>query len=477
MEALFEYSTQFRAPVWMVLIRIVAVLCLGWFLGSLIWGRLNRFNVRKEKGFTFYVLLASIIGWLVLFSIGMLRHLSFHSKAWDLAIFDQLIWNLANGNGWECSVRGMVDMRGDHFEPIILLFVPFYKIYPHVAWLLGFQALALVGAGLILWSLSRRLIGESCALILFLAYLFYPQIHWLALADFHPIAFAPLFVLIAWSGRERNSIYLWLGGLIGLVLCGEEGFIVAGWWGLWEFVSRFREKGMYKWVSLISAILFSAGFIYISFIFIPAHRFEAEGYFYVHRYSYLGNDIKEIAFNFVTKPWLWLSHLLDGRSFALIALYLAPLGFLPAFRPKILALLLPTFIYTLISESPEQKSIFHQYTSMFIPFLMIAVLEAIRWGRMNRQKSALIALTSSFLGFLAFSPTLGFSMHPELLMPESWAGEAKGIIMQIAPDQPVSAPSALCPHLSHRRVLLLKPNDKWQDVDEVLILPDFPPPE
>jgi uncharacterized membrane protein len=216
--------------------------------------------------------IVAILAWFVLFSVGMLRHLTFHSKAWDLAIFDQVIWNLANGNGWQCSVRGVQDLRGDHFEPILLIFVPIYRLMPHVGWLLGAQAAALVGAGVILWATYRRKIGDSAAFMLFLAYLFFPPIHWLSIADFPPIALAPLFVMIAWWGRERGRVGAFIAGLIGLGLCGEEGFIVAGWWGFWEFlvsgISRATRRPAIGWTGLAAMVFFWAGFVYLSAVYI-----------------------------------------------------------------------------------------------------------------------------------------------------------------------------------------------------------------
>jgi uncharacterized membrane protein len=506
MSPLLEYSDQFRAPIWMVVVRLAVVLAIAWIAGPMLartrWG--TAILLSKKETPASLIGIVAILAWFVLFSVGMLRHLTFHSKAWDLAIFDQVIWNLANGNGWQCSVRGVQDLRGDHFEPILLIFVPIYRLMPHVGWLLGAQAAALVGAGVILWATYRRKIGDSAAFMLFLAYLFFPPIHWLSIADFHPIALAPLFVMIAWWGRERGRVGAFIAGLIGLGLCGEEGFIVAGWWGFWEFlvsgISRATRRPAIGWTGLAAMVFFWAGFVYLSAVYIPAHRVEGAGYFYVHRYAYLGHNLPDIVRNFFTRPGLWIGHLVDSRSLALLALYLVPLALLPLVRPKILALLIPTVIYTLLSESPEQKSIFHQYTAMWIPFLVIAASEAL--GGMGtgirslppdddhhspdqspgRQGSVPVPffpvfplLIASFLAFLAFSPTFGLSMHPELFQPEPWAGEAKGIVASIGPDQAISAPSALCPHLSHRRVLLLKPNNKWPGTGEILMLPDFPP--
>ncbi|HEX9745872.1 MAG TPA: DUF2079 domain-containing protein, partial [bacterium] len=172
-----EYSDQLNSPYWGILLRFAIILA-----AALVAGR----NVRHLKGGeradrtykTHAVIFVAVLTFLILFISGLIRHNSFHSKAWDLAIFDQVVWNLANGNGWECSVRGVLDLRGDHFSPILLIFVPLYKIYPHVGWLLAFQAMSLVGTGLILWHTYRSRIGYTSAYLFFAAYCMFPPIHW-----------------------------------------------------------------------------------------------------------------------------------------------------------------------------------------------------------------------------------------------------------------------------------------------------------
>lgn len=520
METLNQYSEQFHAAYWMVGLRLLVILFAAYLLGPVIAKRLHKSQEKKGKikgsikindrgilrisssdpDFRVFTIrnmiwFTAIIAWVVLFSVGMLRHLSFHSKAWDLAIFDQVIWNLANGNGWECSVRNVHDLRGDHFEPILYIFVPLYQYYPHIGWLLGIQAAALVGTGLLLFYTYRDKIGELAAYLLFLAFCFYPPVHWLSLADFHPIALAPFFIALGWMGSKRNSFTLLFFGLIGLGLCSEEGLIVAGWWCFWEFINRkgwsLNTTGGSGWFWLILTAMFWALFAGLSLVYIPAHRAIGEGYFYVHRYAYLGDSVSEIAKNFFLKPWLWISHAFDGRGISLLALYLVPLALLPLRRPWILALLLPTALYTLLSVSPEQRSIFHQYTAIWIPFLFITAAETmpltqkIVGNLIEHRKSpdlfklelASILFTASVLGCLAFSPILGLSMHPEILTPEPWAAEARGIVESIEPDDAIAAPSALCPHLSHRRNLLLKPNTKWPVSGDLIVLPDFPPEE
>ena len=47
---------------------------------------------------------------------GMFRHWSFHSS-YDLAIFDQMVWQLARFDMPSSSIKGLANAFGDHFHP------------------------------------------------------------------------------------------------------------------------------------------------------------------------------------------------------------------------------------------------------------------------------------------------------------------------------------------------------------------------
>ena len=58
--------------------------------------------------------------------IGILNHRHFGSSL-DLGIFDQAVWHLSRFERPFSSVKGY-SIFGDHFHPIIALFVPFYWV-------------------------------------------------------------------------------------------------------------------------------------------------------------------------------------------------------------------------------------------------------------------------------------------------------------------------------------------------------------
>jgi uncharacterized membrane protein len=81
----------------------------------------------------------------LLFMTGQFRHWGFLTSINDLANFDQAIWGTIQGSLLlNTDVFDMPTSRlAIHFDPIQLIFAPFYLIYPSVAWLTAGQALAL----------------------------------------------------------------------------------------------------------------------------------------------------------------------------------------------------------------------------------------------------------------------------------------------------------------------------------------------
>jgi len=76
-------------------------------------------------------------------------------QAFDLGIFQQGVWLLANGYTPFVTVRGW-HLFADHFSPILFAFVPLYKIWAHPFWLFFGQTLALALGVIPLYRLAIR---------------------------------------------------------------------------------------------------------------------------------------------------------------------------------------------------------------------------------------------------------------------------------------------------------------------------------
>ena len=84
-----------------------------------------------------------VVGFAVAYgAIAVLAHWHFNSS-YDLAIYDQAVWHLSRFESPASSFRGMTNLFGDHFHPVIVLFVPLFWVVPAAETLLVAQAVLL----------------------------------------------------------------------------------------------------------------------------------------------------------------------------------------------------------------------------------------------------------------------------------------------------------------------------------------------
>ncbi|MEA2670540.1 MAG: hypothetical protein QOG45_760, partial [Chloroflexota bacterium] len=180
----------------------------------------------------------------VLLAVAALRWATFHSTAYDLAFFDQVVWNASAGHGLRSS---FVDygFLGQHFEPALLVLVPLYRLHPSPLWLLGAQSLALGLAVVPLWALAREwLATRRAALVAGIAYLLQVGLARAAGFDFHTEALAVPFVFLALLGAARGSTpLLLLAGSVPL-LCKEDGALVTIGIGVLALAVHRRRAGL-----------------------------------------------------------------------------------------------------------------------------------------------------------------------------------------------------------------------------------------
>src|SRR3982751_1118215 len=82
------------------------------------------------------------------------RWANFEYRTFDLAYYVQAIWQLVHGR-LEVSVEH-VPLLGNHVEPIVFLFGPFFLIFRHPFLFVVVQNLALAAMGPIGYRMARR---------------------------------------------------------------------------------------------------------------------------------------------------------------------------------------------------------------------------------------------------------------------------------------------------------------------------------
>jgi uncharacterized membrane protein len=410
---------------------------------------------RPALAFRLVVVVAALQGALMSV-ITVRRHEAFESHAFDLGIFDQVLWNAANGRGLESSILGR-HFFGEHFSPALWAVAQPYRVAPDVRVLLVIQSLALASGAVAVGGIARRALGSAAAGPGFaIVYALYAPMRGANLYDFHPVALAtPLLLFAIWAMEARRWTAFTALALAALS-CQEELGLAVGALGLWAaFAHRRRALG-----GALAAI--GAAWVVVATIrIIPAYR--GADFAFAHRYAYLGDSIGEILRSLVTRPDLVARNLFDGSKGRYLLEVFGPLGLLSFASPAVL-LAAPTFLQNVLSDYPAQWSIDFQYTAPLTPFVFHSAIlgcRAIRergrvagaargsrrplaWVRSAQAPGLIVAGSLIFLGY---SP----AYHLRKYRPTPDDRRIAARLREIPPDASVSAQDPLVPHLSHRR--------------------------
>jgi uncharacterized membrane protein len=399
-------------------------------------------------GIALYVL---VMGFVV-----VSRHVALRTHALDLGYYVQLVWNLAHGHGAWVTLPPM-HAWGDHFSPILYLFVP-------LGWLPGLATALLLAQTVIfaigaaaVYAFARRHTGQPRVAAGFAAlYLLSPTLHGINIRDVHPAAFAiPLLIAAALAYDARRLG--WAVAAFVLALAGREDAAIAGvGFAIWLALARGRwTLGAVVAVACVALLWLDTSVI------MPSFRGEAYPHL-VKRYAYLGETLPEVLVTMLVRPWRWLAVVVTADKAVYLVALLAPLGFLPLLAPRAAAAALPGLAMNLMSTDPV---LFHhrtQYQAFVLPFLVLAAIEGYvtlrdrkglsRW----RLPQAAPLVLAAVVAVVLTSRTLNdLGVAKWRLGPEQRA--ARRLLARVPPAVVVSVNERLLPHLATRREVYLFP--------------------
>ena len=172
--------------------------------------------------------LLAVVGVVAVYfaACSLLIHFLFHSHGWDLGVFDQVIWSLSEGRGWEYSAREM-SYLGDHFSPVLLLLVPLAWLDAGPAPLLVVQGVALSVAAVPLFAATRRVVEERAAWFVAGAYILNLAVARTVNYDFHPEAFIPLLAFTAFWALTAKQPIVFIAACLALLTVKEDAALVV----------------------------------------------------------------------------------------------------------------------------------------------------------------------------------------------------------------------------------------------------------
>ena len=179
---------------------------------------------------------ADPVAWLIALAaflaydvISIFKYLRLDPGSWDLGIFTEYVKQAAHLHAPVVAIRGTgFDLLGDHFQPIVVLIAPFFRLFPAPETLLVAQALLTAISVIPVCRAARELLGTWPSRGIGIAYGFSWGLQQMISFDFHEIAFAvPLlaFCLSALVRRRLRPAVLWALPLV--FVKEDQGFTIA----------------------------------------------------------------------------------------------------------------------------------------------------------------------------------------------------------------------------------------------------------
>ncbi len=397
-------------------------------------------------------------GWAILLAaVAIRRHLTFGGGP-DIDIFDQALWNTAHGRFYRSSIVGDVILLSEHFDPLQLVLVPFYLVYPSPAIVLITQAFVLaLGAVPLYWMARERFPGHLLAPLFPLLYLLYRPLREANRNDYHPGALVPPFFLFALYFMEKAR---WGPMILFLVLAGllkEQMPIAGATIGIYLFFAK-RKRLLGTALVIAFGLWFYANFAWI----IPAFHPTGGSYKYFGLYGTLGSTPAGTFFAPLLNPGALLASLAihGGRKLRYLVEVFGPLAFLSFLAPFRLCLGLPFLAEHLFTDMRLMTTIRTHHTADLLPFVFFSAVwglsHLLRWlpsGKTWTTDKVPHAVAALLLAacFLFHGWSEAFHLRYHTISPHH--ARLHALLAAIPPEASVSAQTPISPHLSYRKAL------------------------
>ena len=402
--------------------------------------------VRREPLLLVLVLLAAA----AYLAVELLRWRRFEAGGFDLGIFDQTVWHYSRFELPANSIRGLPNIWGDHFSPILMLVAPLYWIWSDARVLLIVQALVLAAAAIPIYAYARPRLGRGPAYLLAGAYLCFWGVQSGIEFDFHENAFVPVVLASLFVAADRERWGLYGAALIGLLCIKEDEFLVAIAIGVYLLSLR-------RWRPALATIAAGvAWYVLVVRLLIPHYAPSGDyGYFNYHAF---GDTPAAAVGHAVTHPWQLVTGLFDhaGKRRTLAYLFVPFLGLSLLSRKTIV--MAPMVLERFLSDRTDYWATTNlQYTLPIAALLFLATADgASTLQRRGGRRPVLVLTAAVLVANVVAALTAGQRGWKDLVQPTFykrpvWAHDAEAALRAIPPGASVAAPDDVIVRLAHRR--------------------------
>lgn len=470
-----EQSSYFPISIKLFLFASLVGVSFGLGIYRMPWERVElKWDIRIDRFFIKTVLFL-IVAYTFVFSWMSVRaHNSFNTHAYDLGVYDQVIWNTAQGRLFQNSFWGASNFLGVHASIIWLYIAPIYWIWSDPKALLILQSFWIVLGALPLFLLTRDVTKSNVsAFALSLAYLLFVPLQNANLFDVHEIAFVPTLFLFAlyFLNRDKYLYFFIFGGLAALAQ--EEAALSFAFIGIFAFL--FKKK---KVIGLLAFFLGLGYFIFAVNYLVP--HFAGGPPMFLGPFEHLGKSFVDKVLTVLTNPLHVINYIVTPYPEKIESFlhHLIPVGLFPVLGGGSLLLLIPSFSAKYLGLGRNAGIMFH-YSAHITTFIFISAVYGLKnfvkyFGKIKAFSKQLPVGESSLekkilygcSGFIIVSALLVnwfFSASPlgkDYRLPkidEKHIEIGRKFIKMVPKKASVVAQTDLVPHLSQRKKIKMFP--------------------
>lgn len=370
---------------------------------------LNLTKTGKSLGFLVLLVYA-----VYLVYMAFIRYCNFSSELIDLSYYHSVvrqysqflfprIWDIPSRYVW-----------GDHFEPILFIFVPLYFLVKNPSLLFFLQSVLVVSGIIPLYLIVLNNFKNKFLAISFaFSYLLFGGLQMGYAYGFHPIVLLPPFLFWAYYFLEKGKINLYFIFVFLSLAVKEEVSFIMIFFGLFILLVKRQIK--------IAILTILAGLLwYILCFHFIFPRFNGGGFGHWGQYGEMGtNGVLTMFKYFLTKPLSFLNILTTPYDKIETFFHIfGSFSFLPLFYPPTLLLIIPSLLEKLLSSNIAQFNGFH-YSAAITAAVVIANIESLKFILRRFKKNRILGKSGFWawqILYVSFFANIFFG-YPPLALP------------------------------------------------------------
>ena len=432
-------------------------------------------------------------GWFFT-KLSITNHHALVTRTIDLGLYDNIFYQSAHGRPLACTFLKGGTHSSAHFDPILVILSPIYRLYPRAELILGLQSVW-IGSGVIpvfllaRYQLKSKLQGVMMAAV----YALHPAIHGANMYEFHSLSLSIMPVMWVLFALQTGRLKLYWVMVAVSLLVREDIPLMLSMVGMTCLIlpgSKLRGTGALTiavcavYFVIVKAFFMTSGGVIMS---------GPEAYSYAYYYAEMippKSGLGGMFLTLFTNPSFVVRHALEEAKLIYMAKIFLPLLAIPFATKSWRLTLAYGLAFTLLATRDAVFSPAFQYSMTILPYAFAAAPIGIKqlsegtFARAyNLDKTRLqralvfaalagsLAITYKFGGIVdnqAFRG--GFARVTRTLTPEqeahyAWMEQAK---LMIPPKASLGVTNKIGPHVSNRKDVFLygQKNVQWVFVDE-----------